>query len=111
MNRNTLSTTRQLTDASTSGKFVFVPSFQANIPDTLAGYPIRVLVDMVDIASNALAVAFGDMQETYTVVDRVGLSLLVDPYTDKPNVRFYMRKRVGGDVVNFDSMKFLKFSA
>lgn len=111
MNRNTLSTTRQLTDASSAGKFVFIPSFQAGMPDTLLGYPVRVLIDMVDIASNALAVAFGDMNATYTIVDRVGLSLLVDPYTDKPNVRFYMRKRVGGDAVNFESMKFLKFSA
>jgi len=110
-NRNTLSTMRQLTDASTTGRFVFVPSFQANIPDTFMGYPVRVVVDMVDIASNALAVAFGDMKQCYTVVDRVGMSLLVDPYTDKPNVRFYMRKRVGGDVVNFDAVKFLKFSA
>lgn len=111
MNRNTLSTTRQLTDASTSGKFVFIPSFQAGMPDTLLGYPVRVIIDMADIASAALSVAFGDMQATYTIVDRVGLSLLVDPYTDKPNVRFYMRKRVGGDVVNFESLKFLKFSA
>lgn len=110
LNRNTLSTVRQLTDASTTGKFVFVPSFQANVPDTLLGYPVRVLVDMVDIAANSLSVAFGDMAETYTVVDRVGMSLLVDPYTDKPNVRFYMRRRVGGDVVNFDSLKFIKFA-
>lgn len=111
MNRNTLSTLRQLTDASASGKFVFVPSFQAAVPDTLLGYPVRVLVDMADIASAALAVAFGDMAETYTIVDRVGLGLkIVDPYTDKPNVRFYLRARVGGAAVNFDSLKFLKFS-
>lgn len=109
MNRNVLSTLRQLTDASTTGRFVFVPSFQANIPDTLMGYPVRVIVDMVDLGANTLSVAFGDMRACYTIVDRVGMSLLVDPYTDKPNVRFYMRKRVGGDVVNFDAVKFLKF--
>lgn len=111
VNRNTLSTMRQLTDASASGKFVFIPSFQAAMPDTFMGYPVRVLVDMPDIASAALAVAFGDMAETYTIVDRVGLGLrIVDPYTDKPNVRFYLRARVGGAAVNFDSLKFLKFS-
>lgn len=110
LNRNTLATVRQLTDASTQGKFVFIPSFSATVPDTLLGYPVRVLVDMPDLAAGSLSVAFGDLAAAYTVVDRVGLSLLVDPYTDKPHVRFYMRRRVGGDVVNFDALKFLKFS-
>lgn len=110
MNRNTLSTLRQLTDASSAGSFVFVPSFQANVPDTLLGYPIRVLVDMADIASNSLSVAFGDMAETYQIVDRVGISTLVDPYTNKPYIRYYSRMRVGGDVVHFDALKFLKFA-
>ena len=32
-----------------------------------------------------------------------------DPYTAKPYVRFYTRLRVGGDVLNFESLKFLKF--
>lgn len=109
-NRNTLSTIRQLTDASSAGQFVFVPSFQAGMPDTLLGYPVRVLVDMADIASNALAVAFGDMAECYQIADRVGFSTLVDPYTNKPFVRYYSRARVGGDVVNFDAVKFLKFA-
>jgi HK97 family phage major capsid protein len=111
MSRTTLSAVRQLTDNSTNGKFVFVPSFQANAPDTLLGYPVRPVIEMPSIAANSLSIAFGDMAETYLIVDRVGLSLLVDPYTDKPNVRFYMRRRVGGDVVNFDTLKFLKFAA
>lgn len=108
MNRNTLATVRALTDASSAGKFVFVPSFSASIPDTLLGYPVTVVVDMVDLAANSLSIAFGDMNAAYTIVDRVGMSLLIDPYTDKPNVRFYMRRRVGGDVVNFDALKFIK---
>ena len=108
MNRNTLATVRGLTDASSAGKFVFVPSFTAGMPDTLMGYPVTVVVDMVDLAANSLSIAFGDMNRAYTIVDRVGMSLLVDPYTDKPNVRFYMPRRVAGDVVNFDALKFIK---
>jgi len=108
MNRNTLATVRSLTDASSAGKFVFVPSFTAGMPDTLMGYPVSVIVDMADLAANSLSIAFGDMRAAYTIVDRVGMSLLIDPYTDKPNVRFYMRRRVGGDVVNFDALKFIK---
>lgn len=108
MNRNTLATVRGLTDASSAGKFVFVPSFTAGIPDTLMGYPVTPVVDMVDLAANSLSIAFGDMNAAYTIVDRAGMTLLIDPYTDKPNVRFYMRRRVGGDVVNFDALKFIK---
>jgi HK97 family phage major capsid protein len=110
MNRSTLSTLRQLTDASSQGKFIFVPSFQANMPDTVLGYPVVRFEDMADMAANSLSVSFGDLKETYTIVDRVGISTLRDPLTSKGNVKFYTRKRVGGDVVNFNSLKFLKFS-
>jgi len=112
MNRTTLGKTRQLTDASAAGKYVFIPSFVAGMPDTLLGYPIRKLQDMATYSTtDALAVAFGDMMETYTIVDRLGITVLVDPYTAKPYVKFYTRARVGGDVVNFESLKFLKFGS
>lgn len=110
LNRTTLGKVRQLTDASSAGKFIFVPSFQAGMPDTVVGYPIRKLQDMATYTTaDSLAVAFGDMQETYQIVDRLGVTTLVDPYTAKPYVIFYTRARVGGDVVNFESLKFLKF--
>ena len=112
MTRLTLGKVRQLTDASSSGKYVFVPSFVAGLPDTLLGYPVRKMQDMADYSTaSALAVAFGDMEETYQIVDRLGVSVLVDPYTSKPYVIYYTRARVGGDVVNFESLKFLKFAA
>lgn len=111
MNRTTLGAVRQLTDASSAGKYVFMPSFVAGQPDMLLGYPVRKLQDMADYTTTgALAIAFGDMQETYQIVDRLGITVLVDPYTNKPYVNFYTRARVGGDALNFDAMKFLKFS-
>lgn len=110
MNRTTLGKVRQLTDASAAGKYIFVPAFTAATPDTLLGYPVRKLQDMDTYSTaSALAIAFGDMKETYLIVDRLGISVLVDPYTNKPYVRFYTRARVGGDVLNFEAMKFLKF--
>lgn len=62
------------------------------------------------MASNSLSLAFGDFGEAYTIVDRAGIRMLRDPYTDKPNVKFYTTKRVGGDVVNFDAVKLMKFA-
>jgi HK97 family phage major capsid protein len=110
MNRTTLGQLRKVTDASSAGKYVFIPSMQAGLPDQLMGYPVRKLQDMATYSTtDALAVAFGNMEETYQIVDRLGLTVLVDPYTAKPWVKYYTRGRVGGDVLNFEAMKFLKF--
>jgi HK97 family phage major capsid protein len=37
--------------------------------------------------------------------------LLRDPYSAKPLVQFYATRRVGGDAVQFESIKFVKFAA
>ncbi len=109
LNRLTLGGVRKLKDGN--GHYIFIPSAVAGSPDLIHGYPARKMQDMADYTTNgALAIAFGDMEETYQIVDRLGLTILVDPYTNKPYVNFYTRVRVGGDVLNFDSLKFLKMS-
>lgn len=109
-NRTTKFSIRNLTDASSAGKFVFIPSFAAGVPDTLLGAPIHVLQDMTSYSTaSALGVAYGNMARFYQIVDRQGVSVLVDPFTSKPYVIFYTTARVGGDVVDFEAMKFLKF--
>lgn len=111
MNRTTLGAVRGLTDASSAGKFVFIPSWVAGAPDTLLGYPVRKLQDMATYSTaSALGIAFGDMQAAYQIVDRLGVSVLVDPYTAKPYIKYYTRARVGGDVLDFEAIKFLKFA-
>ena len=65
---------------------------------------------MPTLATNSLSLAFGDFREGYTIADRAGITILRDPYTAKGYVKFFTRKRVGGRVVNFDAIKFLKFS-
>jgi HK97 family phage major capsid protein len=111
MNRTTKFSIRNLTDASAAGKYVFIPSFVAGMPDMLLGAPIVVFQDMVSYSTaSALAVAYGDMKRYYQIVDRQGISVLVDPYTSKPYVIFYTTARVGGDVIDFEAMKFLKFA-
>jgi HK97 family phage major capsid protein len=42
-------------------------------------------------------------------VNRIGVRVLRDPYTNKPYVQFYTTARVGGDMVDFEAIKFLKF--
>ena len=38
-----------------------------------------------------------------------GAVILRDPFTNKPYVHFYATKRVGGQVVNSEAIKLLKF--
>jgi HK97 family phage major capsid protein len=68
--------------------------------------------DMADYSTaSSLAIAFGNFREGYTIVDRTGLSILRNPFKAPPEVIFHAVKRVGGAVVNFEAIKFLKFGA
>ena len=66
---------------------------------------------MPDVGANAYPIAFGDFQRAYLVIDRIGIRVLRDPFTSKPNVLFYTTKRVGGGIQNFEAIKFLKCAA
>jgi HK97 family phage major capsid protein len=108
MNRKTVSAVRKLKDAD--GRYIWEPTDGA-IGSTLLGYPITELEDMPDIAANAYALAFGDFARGYLIIDRAGVRVLRDPYSAKPYVLFYVTKRVGGGVQNFDAIKLMKFAA
>ncbi|MEQ1650699.1 MAG: phage major capsid protein, partial [Hyphomicrobiaceae bacterium] len=109
MNRATQSVIRKMKDAE--GNYLWQPAASANSNSTLMGFPVTEAEDMPDIAADSPAVAFGDFNRGYLIVDRVGVRVLRDPYTAKPYVLFYTTKRVGGGVQDFDAIKLLKFSA
>lgn len=109
MNRTTVAAVRKLKDSD--GAYIWQPSAQAGIPDRLAGYPIAPFEDMPAIAADSLSIAFADFREAYQIVDRSGIRVLRDPYTNKPYVHFYTVKRSGGDVVNFEAIKLIKFGS
>jgi HK97 family phage major capsid protein len=75
----------------------------------ILGYPVARMEDMPDKASNSFSIAFGNLKEAYTIVDRLGIRVLRDPFTAKPFVKFYTHKRTGGGVVNFEAIKLVKF--
>jgi len=109
MNRTTVEEVRKLKDSN--GAYIWQPSTQAGTPDRLAGYPIAPFEDMPAIAADSLSIAFADFREAYQIVDRAGIRVLRDPYTNKPYVHFYTVKRSGGDVVNFEAIKLIRFGA
>jgi len=76
----------------------------------LGGYNIGNMEDMPDLAGDSFSLAFGNFRTAYQIVDGRGFRVLRDPFTDKPFVKFYTTKYTGGDVVNFDALKLMKFA-
>ncbi len=92
-----------------TGQYLWTPGLRDNsIQSQLVGYPISLADDMPAVTSNAYSIAFGDFRQAYTIVRRLGITTLRDPYSAKPFVEFYSRMRVGGDVTNFEAMCLLK---
>ena len=77
---------------------------------SILGAPLYFGTDVPVVGSNALAAIYGDFKRAYQIVDRTGIRVLRDPFTDKPFVKFYTTKRVGGAVVNFEAVKVAKVS-
>lgn len=90
---------------------LWIPSIAVGQPSTLLGYPVRFAQDFATPATDSLSGAFGDFRAGYTWVDRKGITITPDPYTQKPFIEFYARGRSGGDVVDTDAIKIIKLSA
>lgn len=109
MKRSTVAAIMILKDGQ--GQYLWRPGLEAGKPSVLLGYPVRQADDMPVVEASALPIAFGDFRAGYTIVDRLGITTLRDPYSAKPFVQFYTRRRVGGDVTNFEAFKLMVVSA
>jgi len=109
MNKDTLGQVRMLKD--TTGRYLWQDSLQSGVPGLLAGYEVVEAEDMPNIAANSTPIVFGDFQRAYTIADRVGMSMLYNPYIAQPYVTYQTRKRVGGCVVDTAAYKLLKIAA
>lgn len=107
--RAAIKSMRKLKD--TQNRYLWEPGLNGPAQSTLLGKPIMEAADIPAVASNALAVAYGNFKAGYQIVDRVGIRVLRDPFTAKPFVLFYSTKRVGGGVKNFEAIKLLKIGA
>lgn len=107
--REVIAKIRKFKEATTNA-YMWQPGLQKGQPESLLGYPIIKFEDMPALSANGLSLALGDFGMAYQIVDRQGFRTLRDPYTNKPYVRFYTTRRVGGAVVQFEAIKFLQFS-
>lgn len=107
MNRKTVGAVRKLRDAE--GRSFWSSGLRDGEPDRILGYNLTEMEDMPDIAADKFAIGFGDFRRGYTIVDRIGVRVLRDPYSSKPYIQFYTTKRVGGGIGHYDAIKLLKF--
>ncbi len=95
---------RKLKDGQS--QYLWAPGLQPGQPASLLGYPIRTLEAMADLAQDSFSILFGDWRRGYLIVDRVGLRITVDDNITTPGyINWYIRKRVGGILLDNNALK------
>lgn len=110
MNRKTLGKIRMLKDGV--GQYIWQPGLQSGLPNSIDGSPYSDMPDMPDVAAGAFPVAFGDFMRGYSLLDRIAMTMLRDPYTQAGQglIRFWMRRRVGGRVTLPEAIRKLEIA-
>lgn len=111
MNGSTLAAIRKLKDGH--GNYLWQPAYAAGQPESILGRPVVEAVDMPDIAADAFPVLFGDFATGYRIVDRLALSILVDPYTGATEsiTRLHATRRTGAGVIQPSALRKLEMAA
>lgn len=111
MNRKTLAVLRKLKDANNQYIYGNGPNGAMGMTlgqpvATIAGVPVILMQDMPDVGAGNKPIALIDPQEAYMIVDRVGMSVVRDDLTLASNdeVKFVMKRRVGGKVINTEAV-------
>lgn len=114
MHRTTLAKIQTIQDSS--GRFVWQPKLSRTFPQTILGIPVICAGDMpttqlTNDSTSCYPIILADFKLAYKIVDHAAnIKMTRDPYTEKPFVKFYAVKRVGGDIVVSKAIKILQFS-
>lgn len=107
MNKLTTGTVMKLKDGD--GNYLWkMGDIQAGQPDRLLGYPVTESEEMPDVAADAFPVAFGDFKAGYLLADLVGFRLTRDEITTPGYVKWYARRRLGGNIRKSEAIKLIK---
>ena len=109
MSRSTAAEVRKLRDAN--DHYYWTDGLQAGQPNTLISYPVLLTEDMPAISTGSDSITLANLQAAYTIPERPGMGYLRDPYTNKPYIRMYFTRRIGGAVVDFNAIKLIRFSS
>ena len=109
-NSRTESVLRKVKD--TEGQYLWQPPVQAGDPSTLLGKPTIAAESVASIASNAYVIVVGDLMAGYHIRDRMGYSLIRDQslYREYDETGFFIKCRVGGQVVLPEAFRILQIS-
>ncbi len=77
---------------------------------SILGSPVKWDAGMPAIAANALAVGYGDFEQAYLIVDRVGFSIIRDE-TNPKFIKMHLRRRLTGGLKVGEAAKILKIKA
>ena len=108
MNSATLATLTKVKD--TTGSYIYQPAIAAGLSDTILGKKVVLAEDMPSVAANARPIVFGDFNRGYLIADRVGFSVLPDPYSRTGYLQIKARKRVAGTVADANALRALKIA-
>ncbi len=110
LNRTTLGSVRKLKDGQKN--YIWMPGIALGKPNTIDGDPYVEVPDMPSEGADAFPIAYGDFLRAYTLVDRINMVALRDPYTQATsgNIRFLMYRRIGGQVLLAEAIRKLKCS-
>jgi len=100
---NTARDVKRLKDRD--GRFLFQDSLAAGVPARLIGYPLHVDPDAPDGQ-----LMFGDFREGYRIDARPWITVLRDPFSQKPHVLFHATMKTGGEVDNSEALKILEYT-
>ncbi len=92
------------------GRSFWQPSLAEGNPATLLGRPVVYAEDMPGVGANAFPIAFGNFRAGYLVADQGGLRVTYDDVTTMGQVRWYVRRRVGGCILDSEAIKVLRVS-
>lgn len=111
LNRTTIGSVRKLKDAEKN--YIWMPGIAQGRPNTIDGDPYLELPDMPSEGAGTYPIAYGDFRRAYTMVDRIAMEMLRDPYSQATGgkVRFIFRRRTGGKVTLGEAFRKLKCAA
>lgn len=109
MRNATMTVIRKLKDSNNA--YLFEPSLQDGVPGRLLGYPVFTTDAMPQYTADAHPIAFGNWNRGYLLAERSDIRITVDDNISTPGqIKWYVRRRVGGIVLNDQAIKVLKYA-
>jgi HK97 family phage major capsid protein len=106
MNKSTESLIKPLKDKS--GRYIWNSRLCEKEQNTILGVPVYTSQFMPLAEPGNAAIIFGNFRKGYQIIEKTGYNMIRDPYTEKPFVKFYTSKKVGGDVTDGRALKILQ---